>query len=138
MSEPTVQDNPAKSPSELRRVLQQQFKVIAEHLPLAIGIDKQIVAQMPDINRKLMRSALGGHTKSVRYLKALQTSPRRFNLDGTEADEISDEQRALAAKTLKEFFKKRAEQKKAELAAETAERERAEKLNKLVDKFSRS
>ncbi|MDR3411732.1 MAG: ProQ/FinO family protein [Formivibrio sp.] len=124
----------------LLKQLQQQFPVIRDCLPLAIGIDKQVIAQQPDISRKLLRGALGIHTKSLRYLKSLQIANKRFNLDGSEASEPSAEQRALAAQTLHAHFKKQAEVHKAKLAAEAEEaaaRVRNEKLNELAKKFAR-
>jgi len=143
MSESTAQA-PAQTARDLLKALQQQFPVLRDYAPLAIGIDKQLLAQQPDINRKLLRSALGMHTKSVRYLKALQAATVRLNLDGSNADAVSDEQRELAANLLREYFKRRAEQHKAaaaaeaaKKAAEAAEQQRAEKLSKLQEKFSR-
>lgn len=125
----------------LLKALQQTFPVLRDCLPLAIGIDKQLIVIQPEISRKLLRSALGMHTKSLRYLKSLQSAGTRFNLDGSAADAVTEEQRALAAKTLHEHFKKQADQRKAELAAEAAkaaEREHLEKLNQLAEKFSRA
>ena len=145
MTEQSNTPVPAKTAKETLKDLQQAFPVIRDCQPLAIGIDKQVLAQQPEINRKMLRSALGMHTKSLAYLKNLQNAATRFNLDGTPADAVSDEQRALAAKTLHEFFKKRAEQRKAKLAeeaaaaaAEAADRERMAKLNQLAEKFSRN
>lgn len=137
MSEPATSPSPVQTAKELLKNLAQEFKVIREFAPLAIGIDKQLVACQPAINRKLLRAALGMHTKSIRYLKNLQTATVRFNLDESPADAVSDEQRTLAAKTLHEHFKKRAEQHKAQVAAEAAERQHAEKLSQLMEKFSR-
>lgn len=145
MSESSVSQASPQTAKDLLRALQQQFKVIRECLPLAIGIDKQLLAAQPEINRKLLRAVLGMHTKSVRYLKALQSAAQRFNLDESPAGEVSEEQRVLAANALHEHFKKRADVHKAAMAAKAAEeaaeaaaRERAEKLNKLKDKFSRN
>lgn len=124
----------------LLKSLQQSFPVIRDSQPLAIGIDKQVIAQQPDINRKLLRTALGIHTKSLNYLKSLQSASSRFNLDGSTAGEVSEEQRTLAAQTLRAHFKKQADDRKAKQAAEAAlvaERERQEKLNQLAKKFSR-
>lgn len=131
---------PVQTARGLLKKLQQDFQVIGDCQPLAIGIDKQVIAQQPDINRKLLRGALGVHTKSVRYLKALQGASARFNLDGSAAGEVSEEQRTLAAQTLRAHFKKQADERKAQQAAEAAqaaERERQEKLNQLAKKFSR-
>lgn len=138
-SEPSSNEPSPLTARDLLKNLQQEFKVIRDFLPLAIGINKQLVELQPGINRKLMRGALGMHTKSVRYLKTMQAAKVRFNLDGTEADAVSDEQRAFASQILREYFKKRSDQKKALLAAkeaEEAERKRTEKLNQLRDKFS--
>lgn len=144
MTEVSTTDTPAPSARDLLKHLQQEFKVIGEHLPLAIGIDKQLLESRPSINRKQLRAALGMHTRSVRYLKNLQAAPQRFHLDGSPAGEVSQEQQALASKELIERFKKRAaenraaqaEKEKAEKEAR-AERERQEKLMLLANKFSR-
>lgn len=113
-------------------------------LPLAIGMDKQLIAKMPDVNRKALRTALSIHTNSLRYLKGMEKATVRFNLDGSEADEVTAAHRTHATTTLKERFKKNAEQRKAQLkseaaarAAEQAEAQRVEKLNQLAEKFNR-
>lgn len=144
MTEVSATETPATSARDLLKQLQQEFKVIGEHRPLAIGIDKQLLEARPAINRKQLRSALGMHTRSVRYLKSLQGATQRANLDGSPAGEVSEEQRALASKELIERFKKRAEEHKAAQAEKEkaekeakAERERTEKLNQLANKFSR-
>lgn len=143
MSETTP--NTPQTARGLLKALQNEFPVLRDCQPMAIGIDKQLIAAQPDINKKLLRSALGIHAKSLRYLKGLQSAATRFNLDGSAADAVSEEQRALAAKTLHEHFKKQAEQRKAEQAAaaalkaaEKAEQERAAKLSQLAEKFSRA
>ncbi len=128
----------------LLKELQEKFAVFGGFQPLAIGIDKQLIAQSPDVSRRTLRTALGIHTNSLRYLKGMEKATVRFNLDGSQADEVTDEHRAHASLTLKERFKKNAEQRKAQRQqeetqrkAEEAERMRAEKLNQLAQKFSR-
>ena len=144
VSTPEAPATPVASARDLLKQLQQEFKVIGEHQPLAIGIDKQLLASQPAINRKQLRAALGMHTRSVRYLKALQAGKQRFNLDGSAAGEVSEEQRAMASKELIERFKKRAEEHRAGQAAKDkaekeakAEQQRLEKLAQLANKFSR-
>jgi ProP effector len=136
--------NPAQSARTLLKELQGKFEVFREYLPLAIGIDKQLIGQLPDVSRKSLRTALGIHTNSLRYLKVMEKATARFNLDGTQADEVTDVHRTHAATTLKERFKKNAEQRKAQQKTEAAQREeeqaqrqRAEKLSQLAEKFSR-
>lgn len=143
--------NPFQSARILLKELQEKFTVFGEFLPLAIGIDKQLIAQSPDVSRKALRTALGIHTNSLRYLKGMEKATVRFNLDGSNADEVTDVHRAHATTTLKERFKKNAEQRKAQRQVEETQRkaeaaqkqaaeaelQRAEKLNQLAEKFSR-
>ncbi len=138
-------DSPAPtSPSPIaqaRALLKElQYVVFRECRPLAIGVDKQLLAARPDLDRKLVRLALRTHTASVRYLKAMEKASQRFDLDGQDVAEVSEEHRAHAAQTLRERFRKDAEQRRAKEAAQEAEKDaqrRAEKLNQLAAKFSR-
>jgi len=87
-----------------------------------------------------LRIALGIHTNSLRYLKSLEKAKERFNLDGSPEGEVSETHRAHAAETLKERFKREAEQRRAQRDAERAEeakKQSMEKLNQLAQKFSR-
>jgi ProP effector len=125
----------------LLKQFQQQFPAFRDCLPLAIGIDKQILARMPELDRKTMRTALGIHTGSLRYLRAMEKATVRFDLDGAAGAEVTDVHRAHAKETLQQRFKKEAERKKAERdAAQVAEadRLRQEKLLQLASKFSRN
>jgi ProP effector len=139
----TASTAPASSgltPRSLLKQLQTQFPAFRDFLPLSIGIDKQILAVMPELDRKTMRTALGIHTGSLRYLKVMEKAKVRHDLDGTAGAEVTDTHRAHATQVLQERFKKEAERKKAEreaAAAEEAARVRADKLNQLTAKFSR-
>ncbi|MBA5635969.1 activator of osmoprotectant transporter prop [Duganella sp. LX20W] len=131
---------PAQSPRSLLKKLQAEFPAFRDCLPLSIGIDKQLLARMPDLDRKTMRTALGIHTGSLRYLKVMEKAKVRYDLDGTAGAEVTDTHRAHATQVLQERFKKEAERKKAERAAAAAEeaaRVRNEKLQQLTAKFSR-
>ncbi|WEF35374.1 ProQ/FinO family protein [Pseudoduganella chitinolytica] len=130
----------ATSARALLKQLQQQFVPFRDCLPLSIGIDKQILASMPGVDRKLMRAALGIHTGSQRYLRTMEKATVRYNLDGSTGAEVTDVHRKHAKDTLQERFRKEAERKKAEreaAAAEEAGRRRQEKLEQLTAKFSR-
>jgi len=130
----------AQSPRALLKQLQQQFKAFRDCLPLAIGIDKQVLAKMPGLNRKTMRAALGIHTGSMRYLRAMEKATVRYDLDGNPGAEVTDTHRQHAKELLQERFKKEAERKKAErelAVKEEADRKRQEKLEQLASKFSR-
>jgi len=124
----------------LLKQFQQQFPSFRDCLPLAIGIDKQILARLPQVDRKLMRTALGIHTGSLRYLRVMEKAKVRYDLDGTAGAEVTQTHRDHATQVLQQRFKKEAERKKAEreaAAAEEANRLRQEKLNLLTAKFSR-
>jgi len=134
----------------LLTALRQRFPAFGQCMPLAIGIDKLLLAEMPEISRKTLRVALNMHTNSSRYLKATATATARFDLAGNPAGEVSEEHRTRAAEMLKERFKKERDQRNAARVAEEtkhkaeeaqrkveAEAEaRAEKLNQLAAKFS--
>jgi len=130
----------AESPRALLKQLQQQFPAFRDCLPLAIGIDKQVLARLPGLNRKVMRAALGIHTGSMRYLRAMEKATVRFDLDGNPGAEVTDVHRQHAKELLQQRFKKEADRKKAERAAaaeEEASRKRQEKLEQLASKFAR-
>jgi ProP effector len=125
----------------LLKQFQHDFPAFRNCLPLAIGIDKQIVARLPNLDRKTMRAALGIHTGSLRYLRAMEKATVRYDLDGTPGAEVTDTHRAHAKEVLQQRFKKEAERKKAErdaVHAEEANRLRQEKLQQLASKFSRN
>jgi ProP effector len=138
---PAASPAPALSARALLKQLQQQFPAFRDCLPLAIGIDKQLLARLPELDRKTMRAALGIHTGSLRYLRAMEKATVRFDLDGTAGAEVTDTHRTHAKETIAQRFKKEAERKKAErdaAQAEEANRLRQEKLLQLASKFSRN
>jgi ProP effector len=143
----TAADQKPEAPVDARALLkdiQARYDVFRNFSPLAIGIDKQLLTQQPELNRKALRIALRSHTMSTRYLKEMQTGTVRLNLDGTAAGEVTEDARTHSAELLRERFKKQAEQRKAEQAAARAEQEaakaeqrRQEKLSQLTAKFGR-
>lgn len=150
-SVPSVAPSPVQTARLLLRQLQQSFPAFRDCLPLAIGIDKQLIARQPELPRKILRIALGQHTNSLRYLKAVEKAATRFNLDGESAEAVTEEHRKRAATLVRERFKKEADQRKAHRATQEAERIlaaavqaeqeaarlRTEKLQQLAAKFSR-
>ncbi|WP_068634846.1 ProQ/FINO family protein [Thauera butanivorans] len=124
-------------PRALLQRLQEAFPAFRDCKPLALRIDASIVERMPDIDRKSLRAALRMYTASTRYLKAVERSQQRFDLDGQPAGEVTEEQRTHASTTLKERFAAVARQQKEKREAEAAEKRRTEKLQQLVSKFGR-
>ena len=147
MTSPTPADTPGQEARRLLKSLQETHAVFKEIKPLAIGIDKQLLALDANINRKSLRLALGMHTNSFRYLKSMEKATQRFNLDGSPAGEVPEGHRKYASEILRERSKKEAERRQAEAAtrkaeaeekaAQEAEKLRTEKLNRLVQKFAR-
>jgi len=142
-AEPTNNNKPIDARALLKDI-HARFDVFRNHSPLAIGIDRQIFALLPDLEKKALRLAMRSHTISTRYLKEMEKGKLRLNLDGTPAGEVTDENRQHATELLRERFKKQAEQRKAtEAAAKAAEaaakaeEQRLEKLSQLAEKFGR-
>jgi ProP effector len=124
--------------------LNDKFDVIRKCQPLALGIHKEILVRAPEIDAPGLRVAMRLHTTSTRYLKELQNSAGRFDLDGNAAGEVTQEQRELAAETLRERFRKIAERRKLEQKAQAEARreqeslqQRQQKLEDLASRFNR-
>ncbi len=116
--------------------LRSMFPVFQECHPLAIGIHKAVLERLPCINPQQLRLTMRMHTSSARYLKALTNGEIRFDLDGNVAGPVTPEQKQQALDTLRERFRKGAEQHKARLLARQQEQQRREKLVKLAEKFN--
>jgi ProP effector len=116
--------------------LRSTFPVFQECRPLAIGIHKAVLERIPGINPQQLRLAMRMHTASARYLKALTHGETRFDLDGNAAGGVTPEQKQQALDTLRERFRKGAEQHKAQLLAQQQEQQRQEKFIRLAEKFN--
>lgn len=135
----------AIDPRALLALLQASSITFRDYKPVALRIDKAVGERFPDVDRKVVRAAMRIHTTSTRYLKSMEKATHRFDLDGNESGEVSEEHRTHAAQTLKERFaesarKQREKQKLDEQRQreEEAERRKAEKLQQLVGRFSKS
>ena len=136
----TTEETSTARPTDVRALLkdlQTRFDVFRNFSPLAIGIDKQVFAQLPEVSKKSLRLAMRSHTISTRYLKEMEKGSVRYNLDGSTAGEVTDENRQHAAEQLRERFKKQAEQRRANEAAAKAEERKQQKLQQLAEKFGR-
>ena len=138
MNTDTNATSPAQDARALIKKLQEEFAVFRDYSPLAIGIDRQLLARQPELERKTLRMALGMHTHSLRYLKSLEKATQRLDLDGQSVAEVTEEHRSHAAETLRERFRKEAERKKAQREAEAQEKLRNEKLGQLIEKFGKN
>lgn len=137
MNTSTPADNPGQKARALLKALQADFAVFRDYAPLVIGIDKMLLARLPNLERKTLRIALGMHTNSLRYLKTMEKATHRLDLEGVPGDEVTAEHRAHAAEILRERFKKEAERRKAQREAEALEKQRTEKLGQLLERFGK-
>ncbi|MBL8393687.1 MAG: ProQ/FinO family protein [Candidatus Accumulibacter sp.] len=138
MTTPTTSPAQEHNPHQLLKELQARFPVFRDCLPLAIGIDKQLLSRLPELDRKALRIALAMHTRSMRYLKMMQKATLRVDLDGQPAGEIPEAHRQHSAELVKERLTKQADERKAQRAAAAQARQHAEKLGQLVEKFGRN
>ena len=83
--------------------------------PLAIGIDKAIVAgeatkpEEERINQKVVRRFLAKYTRSVAYKEAMQSvGSARINLLGEEVEKVIPEHAEIARKSLEEWQNRKA------------------------------
>jgi sRNA-binding protein len=68
--------------------------------PLKIGIDADIRKACPELNEKLLRQVLAGHTQRYSYLKALARGGLRIDLQGNPVETITAEACAQAKERL--------------------------------------
>ena len=99
---------------QLYTVLQQRwprtFGEDAEAIrPLAIGIDRDIVAQLSEYPRWAVKQALTRwlRTHQVRYWQALLQGGPRYDLEGQVRGEVTAEQQARAQQQRAEWFARR-------------------------------
>ena len=137
MNSPETDQTTGQEARALLKTLQETFPVFRDSSALAIGVDKLLLTQQPDLERKVLRLALGMHTNSARYLKTMEKARHRVDLAGNIVAEVPDEHRKHASEVIRERFKKDAERRKALREAEALEKQRAEKLSQLVEKFGK-
>lgn len=137
MNPPETDQTTGQKARALLKTLQETFPVFRDYSALAIGIDKLLLTQQPDLERKVLRLALGMHTNSARYLKTMEKARHRVDLAGNVVAEVPEEHRKHASEVIRERFKKDAERRKALREAEALEKQRAEKLSQLVEKFGK-
>jgi hypothetical protein len=80
--------------------------------PLAIGIDRAIAAEL-GLKRNDMGGAMRWWATRIAYYRAVAAGTVRYNLDGSEAGPISDDDRARAQARCASSAARRAKRKKA-------------------------
>ncbi|MDO5058474.1 MAG: ProQ/FINO family protein [Neisseria sp.] len=98
-----------------------KYDVFKRFKPLALGIDQDLVAALPQYDAALIARVLANHCRRPRYLKALARGGKRFDLNNRFKGEVSEEEQKIAAQhpAVKEALERQAA-KQAEKAAEAA------------------
>lgn len=103
----------------------KQTELIAEHIygkyevfsrfkPLALGIERELVAALPQFDPALIARVLSNHCRRPRYIKALTRGGKRFNLQNRFQGEITPEEQQYAQQNpmMKEMMEKQAQRQK--------------------------
>lgn len=77
----------------------------AEFLPLKLGIFQELLAAHPDLfERETLKTALGLHTRSTRYLQSVAAGNKRHDLQGVAVQDMAPEHVCLS---ILELFRRR-------------------------------
>jgi ProP effector len=141
---PTFSDSTENQAKELLAWLRAHIPVFKEALPLALRIDKAILALYPEIPRAILLRALRIHVHWTPYLKNTKTGTQRVDLYGNPAGALTEAHRAHASEVLLQREEKHKEDRKKKQEAERKmrqerqnEQRKQEKLTKLVEQFSK-
>ena len=74
-----------------------KYDVFKRFKPLALGIDQDLAAAMPQYDPALIARVLANHCRRSRYLTALARGGKRFDLNNRFKGEVSAEEQAIAA-----------------------------------------
>ncbi|HHS0783690.1 TPA: ProQ/FINO family protein [Neisseria meningitidis] len=106
----------------------KQTEMIADHIygkydvfkrfkPLALGIDQDLIAALPQYDSALIARVLANHCRRPRYLKALARGGKRFDLNNRFKGEVTPEEQAIAQNH--PFAQQALQQQSAQAVAET-------------------
>ncbi|WP_434778677.1 ProQ/FINO family protein [Neisseria sp. Ec49-e6-T10] len=74
----------------------KKYDVFSRFKPLAIGIDKDLLAVLTQFDPTLVSRVLANHCRRPRYIKALARGGKRFGLDGKFKGEVTEEEQKIA------------------------------------------
>ncbi|WP_038333924.1 ProQ/FINO family protein [Kingella kingae] len=103
--------------------LYNKYEVFQKCKPLAVGVENELIAALPQFNAELVKCVLANHCRRPRYIKAVARGGKRFNLNNRFQGEVSaeEQQHALEQPGIREAIEKqdarRAEAKAAKQAA---------------------
>ncbi|MGN6746259.1 MULTISPECIES: ProQ/FINO family protein [unclassified Neisseria] len=113
-----------------------KYDVFKRFKPLAVGIDQDLVAALPQYDPALIARVLANHCRRPRYLKALARGGKRFDLNNRFKGEVSAEEQTIAQQhpAVQQTLAAQAERQAAKAAAEAeASPTQVEETNKAAE-----
>lgn len=101
-----------------------KYDVFKRFKPLAVGIDQDLIAALPQYDAALIGRVLTNHCRRPRYIKSLARGGKRFDLNNRFKGEVTPEEQAIAQQhpAVQQAMAAQAER----AAAKAAENEKAE------------
>ena len=86
----------------------KKYEVFSKFKPLALGIEQDLIADLPQFSAELIMRVMANHCRRPKYLKAIARGGKRFNLKNRFQGEISAEEQlyALSLPNIKEAIEK--------------------------------
>lgn len=105
-----------------------KYDVFKRFKPLAVGIDQDLAAALPQYDPTLIARVLANHCRRPRYLKSLARGGKRFDLNNRFKGEVSPEEQAIAQQhpAVQQAMAAQAERQAAKAAAQAEETQNAE------------
>ncbi|QEY24249.1 ProQ/FINO family protein [Neisseria animalis] len=99
-----------------------KYDVFKRFKPLAVGIDQDLIAALPQYDPVLIARVLANHCRRPRYLKALARGGKRFDLNNRFKGEVSPEEQAIAQQhpAVRQALAAQAERQAAKDAGQTS------------------
>ena len=113
-----------------------KYDVFKRFKPLAVGIDQDLIAALPQYDPALIARVLANHCRRPRYLKALARGGKRFDLNNRFKGEVSAEEQTIAQQhpAVQQTLAAQAERQAAKAAAEAeASPTQVEETNKAAE-----
>lgn len=74
----------------------EKYDVFKKFKPLAVGIDQDLIAALPQFDATLIARVLANHCRRPRYIKALARGGKRFDLNSRFKGEVTAEEQQIA------------------------------------------
>ena len=99
----------------------KKYEVFSRFKPLAIGIEQDLIAALPQFDPLLIARVMSNHCRRPKYIKAVARGGKRFNLNNRFDGEVTaeEQQHALSQPGIKEAIEKQ-DARRAEAMARRA------------------